>query len=236
MPLHTFYGVRELGLRIRGWGHKNTLESFRNFSWVPILRHWGYVHHSYWAQTDGDIGWWNGERTSVSLFSNAVWLNRNSVALQEYGDEKTRKRRRYQGRPDIYVTIEEYEFLGEAKHCWPQLTGKNEKWLTTVEHGLAAAVADAECLDKQFSRVALCFVAPMVSISHQGDIDRIYQEYCDTDFEFSHIVANGFRVDLAPMAQWRTRTMKFDEEMCGSPVGNIREYYPGCSLLVGFVD
>jgi hypothetical protein len=194
----------------------------------------------YWERTDGDIGWWSSERASVSLLANAIWTKGKNAALQEYDDKKSKEGKDYIGRPDLYATIGEYEFIAEAKQCWPWVPGKSptvELWKETIRADFAAAVADAKCnVDYGIPRVGICFVAPRISDKYEDTAEALTERYREAEIDLSGIASSGYRADLFPLGKWKRGKSAFDLAECESISDTSRAFYPGCTLLIGFID
>ena len=227
----SFKGSPKHALRIRGWGHKSTLNSQSNCAWRDVFRKWAQVQLTYWERTDGDVGWWNSERASISLLAAAIWQAGSNAAIQEYGDEKFLKGKRYRGRPDLYAAFSNAEFVIEAKQCWPMLPGQGT-WKKRVRIAFKEAVTDASCAKQDWiPRVAVCFAAPRIHRNNTDHLPKLIEDFCAED-DFSECIPNGYRVDLFPVNSWTG----FDLDACGWPEGDARRHYVGCSVLLGFID
>ena len=237
--MHSFPGFPGLGLTIRAWGNKHTLNTSLKKSWRPVFKAWARIHFDYWTRANRDIGWWSSERANVSLLANAVWASGANAALQEYGDKKHKDGKEYSGRPDLYATIGEHEYIAEAKQCWPWIPGKvaaNELWRARIRNSFAAAVEDAKNnVDYGIPRTALCFASPRIAKGHRDSADAFIANYLQADFELSTITSVGYRVDLFPLNQWKSGGVKFDLAACQSDGETPGAFFPGCTLLMGFV-
>lgn len=222
-----------LGLRVSSWGDGRTLRRFG--AWREFARAWAWVQREYWRQSN-DCGWWNSERSNVSLFSNAIW-RKGGAALQEYPDEVADGPSAIRhGRPDLYFVHRGREFIAEAKQCWPLFTTRvNAAWLKEIRANLSKAIAEAprnglgqvQCVALSFS--GLRVRGEDAARSLRGDVrDADWSSFFDPP-----MVASGFRFELFPVSRWKRGREVFEPENCRWTDTN---YYPGCILMVGFLD
>jgi hypothetical protein len=221
-----------LGLRIQYWGSK-PYNAYGN--WVKVFEEWARVHLRYWQQSKGDIGWWCGERTDVSLFANAIYAQGGS-ALQEYSDIKTRGPEVYRGRPDIYLIFEDLHFVGEAKFCWPNLGGKY-KDLPRIIFEEALSSARQNITSDSEKAMAICFVSPFLRLNKSSTLSAKIESFLNATAPKIETSSHIFRADIFP-----------DKACCCSPwakfsaishtlwpVENPSAIHPGCSVWIGII-
>ncbi len=222
-----------LGLRVLSWGDGRTLPRFD--AWRDFARAWAWVQREYWRQSS-DCGWWSSERSNVSLLSNAIWRE-GGVVVQEYPDDvadglaATRR-----GRPDLYLVYREREFIAEAKQCWPLVVNRaNAAWLRDLRANFAEALVDAERNRLgQAQCVALSFSGLRVRDEEGARSLCADVRAADWNGVFDPpLVATGFRFELFPVARWSRGREVFAPANCRWTDTN---YYPGCILMVGFLD
>jgi hypothetical protein len=129
-----------------------------------VLSHWISVNKDmarFWGWAD--CPWWCNEEASVSTLAGAIW-KAGGMALEDYSDEKTYGRSRYQGRCDLYFTLRSEEFVLEAKQCWQSVNARDEAPSRVLERELSAACTDVRRgTARGVVRLGAVFVAPYVS-------------------------------------------------------------------------
>jgi hypothetical protein len=216
--------VDRLGLVVEQWG-----QTRRHRGWHDALVAWAEVQRLYWERTQ-DIGWWSSERASVSLLSNAIWRCEDA-ALQEYGDKKqTGAGELYSGRPDLYAVIQGQAYIAEAKQCYPLLVGsKNSGALIETYLDKALKAARANQSPHGESRVALAFASHCCS--YGKDASGAIESIRTRGLPFvQKLVPAGFAAHLLPVGRWPNFGIK---DTLWEP---SRRFYPGCSLIVGFLE
>ena len=99
--------------------------------------------------------------------------------MEEFSADKLaggNRKQKYAGRCDIAFGINDYEFWGEAKQCWPNLDGKNT---TDLVKGCLAVATDQVRAGKMrgYKGLAIAFVAPKISRSNRRHIDDHIEKY-----------------------------------------------------------
>ena len=86
--------------------------------WNHIIKQWQKINRDYLEDSNfQDSLYWYNERANISCLAGSIWKI-GGYALEEYtaikGEEK-----KY-GRIDLYFSIDEVEYIIEAKHQWLQ--------------------------------------------------------------------------------------------------------------------
>jgi len=125
-----------------------------------------------------DVPWWYNERAVLSVFAGAVWKSGNH-AFEEFVDQKRkvsrksgRFSRKYQGRVDLYWTVDAHEFIAEAKQCWSGASALNSETTSRITKILSKACADIrKSKPHKQRRLEIVFVVPYVRQTCQRYID-----------------------------------------------------------------
>lgn len=140
-----------------------------------VLQEWRKLNENpIWNEFDSKP-WWYNERAVLSLFVGAVWRQPASWAFEEFSTWRYQTRNLgRKGRADIWFSINDQNFVGEAKQCWPTLSGNALTVRKSVENTLDIASREvAEVVERDYDEVglAMAFVAPCIvesKLSHLG--------------------------------------------------------------------
>jgi hypothetical protein len=152
---------------------------------TPILKKWIAVNKALVKEWDGqrDVPWWYNERADLSVLAGAIWRARGS-AFEEYVDAKfeksrrSKRKRRFLGRVDLFFTYNGTMFIAEAKQCWSGASVINGNPLGRIQKRLQSACDDIKKTKaKGQKRLAIVFVKPMVRKKHKKEVDRLLQEW-----------------------------------------------------------
>ncbi len=127
----------------------------------PVLRKWIDGVEAYCSHYGGqDAPYWYNERANVGLVAAAAWRS-GGLALEEYPQNKaSRPGGTWQGRADLWLSVETHEFVIEAKQCFPLLNGGTPP-KTVVTKLLKAARQDATRSAVRNARsLGMVFVSP----------------------------------------------------------------------------
>jgi hypothetical protein len=187
----------------------------------PVLRCWQSLNEdSSWFEKE-DAPWWYNERATLSQFAGAIWKQHGWV-LEEFATWKFGERRKkYNGRGDIWFDYDDISYVGEAKQCWPILSGDVTKTLANIEPYVAEARRQAAQLASDgMTRLGMVFIAPRILKSKEEHMDRYLQDLLMNlcDFRFA-VIAWTF--------PYRARVLQPPQEH-----HNHRYIYPGVILAI----
>lgn len=120
--------------------------------WVKLNRNIG----RQWSKEVGDLPWRYNERALLSLFAGAVWRI-GGHAFEEFSEVKHsgRRKRKGNGRVDLWFETSGREFRAEAKHDEVPITNKAQQ-LASLHALMARAVKDAR---RNLFRLSQAFLA-----------------------------------------------------------------------------
>lgn len=151
-----------------------------------VLNEWMKANTLCAKAWDGDVPWYYNERAHLGLFASSVW-RKNGIAFEEFTTSKrakgTRKARfkSYSGRQDIYISLSNHYFIGEAKNCWVKLSSLNSISAKAINNKLELAVKDIKkCPKYGEKRIALVFAIPMVQSSKKKKTDEFLGRWINT--------------------------------------------------------
>ena len=100
-----------------------------------VLREWQNLNEDPIWRKIPDLPWWFNERAVLSQFAGAVWRHPHGWVFEEYSTWRYRSQKKRQtGRGDIWFRINNHDFVGEAKQCWPVLSGKASSVRRPIEN------------------------------------------------------------------------------------------------------
>jgi len=113
--------------------------------WKHIIKQWQKINRDYLEDYSfTDSLYWYNERANVSCLAGAIWKV-GGYALEEYSAIKG-KDEKY-GRIDLYFSVDEIEYLIEAKHEWLHFNTKVKifsNFEKAIENMLENATADCK--------------------------------------------------------------------------------------------
>ena len=144
----------------------------------PMLDKWLSVNEKLadeWIPEFDDAPWWYNERASISVFAGAAWLC-HGWAFEEFATSKELRQgkgkpRETTGRCDINFSVNGYEYVAEAKQCWPKID-RPASAARVVLASLDAALRDCSHIpDWGLPVLGITFVAPRLLASHADALD-----------------------------------------------------------------
>jgi len=113
--------------------------------WNHIIKQWQKINRDYLEDNDfQDSLYWYNERANIGCLAGSIWKI-GGYALEEYGATKG-KEKKY-GRIDLYFSVNEIEYLIEAKHQWLHFTPKNKNFnsfKSDINNSLNQAINDCK--------------------------------------------------------------------------------------------
>lgn len=111
-----------------------------------VLKEWVRLNQllgRQWSKEGNDLPWWYNERALLSLFAGAVW-NTGGHAFEEFSEikHKSKRRRKGNGRVDLWFKTSGGEFRAEAKDTEIPITNRSQQQ-KSLHALMKRAVADA---------------------------------------------------------------------------------------------
>ena len=173
---------------------KNKISQKRAEVWDSVLKSWIQCHKKYLSMNNfQDNAYWFNERASISILAAAAW-KLYGIALEEYKSKKIKGNNESNGRVDLWLKINEYETLIEAKHRFVKVNSSNLSELQSkIEQGLKKAedATHASLLDTN-TGVAVLFLVPQIPASEVKLTKEVLKSFdsCKCDF-FAYVHINN---------------------------------------------
>jgi|GEM_PF-1333562 len=173
--------------------------------WAPLFEEWLLCTERYCRVSAGeDAPFIYTERANIGILAGAAWRC-GRIALEEFQYEKREKRKKWDGRADLYIASEKNgEELIEAKFGWMSLRYPG-KAIDRVAYVLDAAVQSAKQTkgaDNDLTCLATAFLSASLPKEHfdilEERIDSIVSEVSNSAHgvawcfpkEYRHIVSH----------------------------------------------
>lgn len=148
-----------------------------------ILREYLRIHQQLgktWKWKDA--GWWDNERSNLSLLAGAVWKV-GGIAFEEYSNEKSKvyksqRKEFYTGRNDLYIMVNGKHFIAEAKRIYSPGVPRGYHNADRINDVLNRVVEEVNMNTAHGSkRLAIVFAVPGFSKAKQGRLDELINEW-----------------------------------------------------------
>jgi hypothetical protein len=131
-----------------------------------VLREWQNLNEDTIWRKIPDLPWWYNERAVLSQFVGAVWRQPKGWTFEEYSTWRYQTRKKHHtGRADIWFRVNSQDYVGEAKQCWPIISGDALRARQSIESTLDTASREvAEIMTPGYDEVglAMVFAAPLI--------------------------------------------------------------------------
>jgi hypothetical protein len=131
-----------------------------------VLCEWQNLNENPIWRKIPDLPWWYNERAVLSQFAGAVWRHRHGWVFEEYSTWRYwSQKKRQTGRGDVWFRINNHDYVGEAKQCWPILSGKASSVRRPIEDMLDRASREAaQIMTPGYGELglAIVFAAPAI--------------------------------------------------------------------------
>jgi hypothetical protein len=130
----------------------------------PVFNQWQKIMGDPEWLDYGDAPWWYNEQASISCFAGAIWKSRG-WAFEEAPTPRSHttergKRVTRTGHCDILFGLGKYQFIAEAKHCYPRIAQNMQKGVELIERRLQEATKQVPRWGSEWRRLAMVFAAP----------------------------------------------------------------------------
>lgn len=156
------------------------IKNKRLSSLEELLKEWTVVIEDFCNHLgDDDAPYWYNERTTLGTFAGAIWRAKG-LALEEYGDTKKYRKQRWEGRVDLYFSLNEEHYVVEAKQKWLFLnvnkTSKNIK--DEADRPLQQAIGDVKS-DALHGGcpLGILFIVPIIRKDQLNRADGLLQTF-----------------------------------------------------------
>lgn len=157
--------------------------------WNHILRQWQKINRDYLEDNNfSDSLYWYNERANISCLAGAIWKI-GGYALEEYTATKGEDKK--YGRIDLYFSIDEIEYIIEAKHQWLHFNTKIKNFSDfrkDIKYYLDEAINDCKnsMLNNEINNgVGLVFITPYwdIKLNKNEELKKFEDELLKQDYD-----------------------------------------------------
>ena len=165
--------------------------------WNHIIKQWQKINRDYLEDYNfEDSLYWYNERANISCLAGAIWKI-GGYAQEEYsatkGEEKTT------GRIDLYFSVDETEYIVEAKHLWINFNTKSKKlddFEDVIQNSLNKAINDCKNSMMNYETingVGLVFITPYwdIKLDKNQELLNFEKELLEQKFDIIGTFAIG---------------------------------------------
>jgi hypothetical protein len=151
--------------------------------WEKLLRAWITLTNRYCELVEGqEAPYYNNERANIGILAGAAW-KAGWVSLEEFIGKKRRKK---QGRCDLWIGNKERGEYIEAKHSWKLDTAK--QWLKRALDDARSVIPYTKGLDK----IGVLFISPGFEEKLSPNLIQQINNFKNTAAEISDEMAYSF--------------------------------------------
>lgn len=166
--------------------------------WSHILKQWQKINRDYLEDSEfSDSLYWYNERANISCLAGAIW-KLGGYALEEYTATKG-KEKKY-GRIDLYFSIDEIEYIIEAKHQWLHFNTKIKNFNNfedDIKYYLNEATNDCKnsMLNNNINNgIGLVFITPYwdIKLDKNDELSKFENELLKQNYD----IIGTFTIDV----------------------------------------